>query len=139
MGSPNGGSGYIRSVGFESCSCFLSVSSFCGIVCNLPGGGASVAVVADLFPENAGGRDRCPATGTTSLHDLSPDRGDLLECPDEGAFTLHTRSRVVMPLPGSVHVQFPLGPAHRLDTPIGVQKVQKVPSALEEQLESRQD
>ncbi|XDV23112.1 hypothetical protein PO909_027823 [Leuciscus waleckii] len=40
-----------------------------------PGGGASVAVGADLFPESAGGRDRCPATGTTSPHDLSHDRG----------------------------------------------------------------
>lgn len=42
---------------------------------DLPGGGASVVVAADLFPESAGGRDRCPAKGTTGSRDLSPDQG----------------------------------------------------------------
>lgn len=42
---------------------------------DLPGGGASVVVAADLSPENAEGSDLCPARGTTNPHDLSPGRG----------------------------------------------------------------
>lgn len=42
---------------------------------DLPGGGASVVVAADLSPENAEGSDLCPARGTTNHHDLSPGRG----------------------------------------------------------------
>lgn len=74
---------------------------------DLPGGGASVVVAAgksppvlaafprgfesafstccsgfclDLFPESAGGRDRCPAKGTTGSRDLSPDQGGKSLC-----------------------------------------------------------
>ncbi|XP_026053060.1 uncharacterized protein LOC113039366 isoform X2 [Carassius auratus] len=42
---------------------------------NRPGGGASVVVAADLFPESVGGRDRCLVKGTTGSRDLSPDQG----------------------------------------------------------------
>lgn len=58
---------------------FLQVTNTFTVVVNYNNPGSGLRL--DLFPENAGGRDRCPATGTTSLRDLSPDRGGKCFAP----------------------------------------------------------
>lgn len=55
--------------------CVLTRLLFFPSSSDLQGGGASVVVVAGLYPESAERKDLCPAKGTISPQDLFLDQG----------------------------------------------------------------